>query len=78
MYIKVRAETGAKKESLVALNATTFTITTKEKAEQNAANRRILELVAAHFKINTKEVRLVRGHRSPAKLLLIPDAQKPA
>lgn len=76
MYIKVRVETRAKKESTVVLSANTFIITTKEKAEQNAANRRILELVAAHFKINAKEVHLVRGHRSPTKLLLVPDVRK--
>ena len=73
MYIRVRVAAGAKKESFGQVSEDSFLASVKDPAEQNLANRRVLELVAAHFGINAKQVRIISGHHSPGKILSIPD-----
>lgn len=72
MYIKVRVNAGAKKESFVQEHEDSFTISVKEPAEQNRANARVRELVAAHFGILPKQIRIISGHHSPGKILSVP------
>lgn len=71
MYIKVRATTGARKESVRAVSADTLEIAVKEKPERNLANDRIIELVARHMGVPVKKVRFVKGHRSASKTFSI-------
>jgi uncharacterized protein YggU (UPF0235/DUF167 family) len=67
MYVKVRATTGAKKESVRVVSADTLAISVKEKAERNLANARITDLVAQHYKVPVKKVRFLKGRQSPSK-----------
>jgi len=71
MYIKVRAFPSAPKESVDKMSDDTFTISVKEPAEDNRANRRIIELVAKQFGISTSSVRIISGHHSPGKILSV-------
>ena len=71
MYIKVVVKAGAGKESFVEKSKDHFEISVKEKAKANMANERVLELVALHFKIPKKKVRIVNGHHHPHKLLVV-------
>jgi uncharacterized protein YggU (UPF0235/DUF167 family) len=69
MYIKVKVTASAKKEFLSKKSEDTFLISVKEPAEQNQANKRILELIAGYFGISSKCVRIISGHHSPHKIL---------
>lgn len=71
MYIKVKVYPKSKKEEFKILNENKFEIRVKEKAERNLANKRIVELVAGHFEIETKKVKIVSGHQSPSKMLSV-------
>lgn len=73
MYIKVRVAAGVKKESFVKKTEDSFLVSVKEPAEQNRANTRIIELVAEHFAISPKQIRIISGHHSPSKILSLPD-----
>lgn len=73
MYIRVRVLVGAKKESFVKSAEDSFLASVKEPALQNLANRRVLDLVGAHFGIEPKQIRIISGHHSPGKILSIPD-----
>ena len=73
MYIKVRVTPGAKKELVTEIAKNRFAIAVKEPAENNLANRRVLELVAEQFSVRVAQVRLVSGHRSQSKIFSIPD-----
>jgi uncharacterized protein YggU (UPF0235/DUF167 family) len=70
-YIHVKVTTGARKESFKEKSPDHFLISVKEKAQMNMANTRVLELLAKYFKITKKKVRIVNGHRSPGKLLVV-------
>lgn len=69
MYVKVRVYPGMKKEKVTKLEAHHFEIITKAPAEQNAANRRVREIIADIYGVTDKQVRLVTGHHSPSKIL---------
>ncbi|MBP6884043.1 MAG: DUF167 domain-containing protein [Candidatus Pacebacteria bacterium] len=70
-YIHAKVTAGARKETFTQKSEDHFLISVKEKAEKNMANTRVLELVAGHFKISKSKVRIINGHRSPSKLLVI-------
>lgn len=70
-YIHVKVTAGAGKESFKKKNEDHFEISVKEKAERNMANIKIVELLAEHFKISAKKIRIVNGHHHPSKLLVI-------
>ncbi|MDP4020588.1 MAG: DUF167 domain-containing protein [Candidatus Adlerbacteria bacterium] len=69
MQIRVRVMAGAKKEGIEALPNNRLKIAVKQKAAQGAANARVVALVAAHFKVPAKKVRIIRGHKTPSKIL---------
>ncbi len=71
MYIRVKVKAGVKKEELKKISEDHFDISVKDKAERNLANTRVLEMVADHFKVSKNKVRIVNGHHSPTKLLIV-------
>lgn len=71
MYIKAKVLAGSKKEYLKEKSTDHFDVAVKEPAERNMANRRVIELVAMHFKIPAGKVRLISGHHSPSKILSV-------
>ena len=73
-YIHVKVTAGAKKEYFVKKSPDHFEVSVREKAERNMANTRVLELVAEYFKVSKNKVRIVNGHRSPSKLLVVENA----
>ncbi len=70
-YIHVKVTASARKESLLEKDSEHFVISVKEKAENNLANKRVLELVSEKFSVSLNKVRIVNGHRSPSKLMVI-------
>lgn len=71
MYIRVKVSPGSKKEVFKQENEDHFIVSVKEKALNNAANKRVLEIFSTHFNLPIGKVRIVNGHRSPTKLLII-------
>lgn len=68
MYISVHVVADAKRESVESLPKGRLKIAVKEPAERNLANKRVRELVAAHYLLPLNKVRLISGHTSPAKI----------
>ena len=66
---RVRVTTSARKEKFEKTGENTFSISVREKPERNAANTRICALMARHFKVPAKAVRIVSGHHSRTKLI---------
>ncbi|MFQ5541113.1 MAG: DUF167 domain-containing protein [Candidatus Paceibacteria bacterium] len=73
MYIKVAVTPAAKRERFAAAGENTFTAAVREPAKQNLANRRVVQLVAEHFSVSPRAVRIVSGHHSPRKVLAVED-----
>ena len=73
MYVKVRALAGAKKEVFTVESENKLKISVREKARGNMANKRICQLVAGHFGVDTSKVRIISGHHHPIKLISVVD-----
>ncbi len=71
MYVKVRVRAGAKKEDIQLMSENRFAVSVRQKALQNLANRRVVELIAYHFSVPVKSVRIISGHKSPSKILSV-------
>jgi uncharacterized protein YggU (UPF0235/DUF167 family) len=73
MFIKIKAHTNSKKESIIKKADDAFEVFVKEKPERNMANKRILELVAMELKVPRNKVKIIAGHHWPSKILEVFD-----
>lgn len=71
MYVHARVRAGARKEEIGEAGDSRLRIAVREPAERNLANRRVIELVARHYKVAPGKVRIVSGHHSPSKILSV-------
>ena len=71
IYIRVKVKACARKEGFKKVSVDHFEVSVKEKAERNMANKRVLEIVAEYFELPINKVRIINGHRSPSKLLVL-------
>ena len=69
MYIKIHVIPESKEESIVDKGGVVY-VSVREKAEQGAANRRMLELLRASLPAYAK-FRIVSGHHSPHKIVSV-------
>jgi uncharacterized protein YggU (UPF0235/DUF167 family) len=70
MYIKAKVKVGEKKEKIEQVKEDTFLISVKEKAENNLANKRVLDLLANFTKTERKNLKIIKGHKNPSKIIL--------
>ena len=68
IHIKVRVETGSKKERIEE-KGDRLVISVREPAEEGRANARVLEVMRGRHP--GQEVRLIHGHHSPHKIFQI-------
>lgn len=69
MYIKVKIIVKARTETVNKISDDHYEISVKEKAENNNANKRLLEIM--HLEYPNSSIRLISGHHSPSKILSI-------
>lgn len=69
MYIKVKMKPGSRKELIEKVSEDHYNISVKEKAENNHANDRLLEIMRGQFPNSI--IRMISGHHSPSKILSI-------
>ncbi|HEY9583698.1 MAG TPA: DUF167 domain-containing protein [Candidatus Paceibacterota bacterium] len=69
MYIKVKVKTEAKNEHIEKINEDHYEISVRQKAQNNMANKRILEIIRVEFP--NSDIRIISGHHSPSKILSI-------
>ncbi len=71
MYVRVLVHPGSKKELILKESDTEYTISVREKAERNQANRKVVTIIAYEFNVEEDRVRIVSGHRSQRKIISI-------
>lgn len=71
MLIRVKAFPSSKKNRILAKEENSLQVYTKSKAEQGKANSAIKEMLAAHFDVSLKQVKLLRGFKQQNKLFNI-------
>ena len=73
MYIKVKMKPNSRKEIVEKVSDDHYNVAVKEKAENNRANNRLMEIMRERFP-NTI-IRMISGHHSPSKILSIDEKQ---
>ncbi|MES2087512.1 MAG: DUF167 domain-containing protein [Patescibacteria group bacterium] len=71
MYIKLHVVADAREESIQKTGIDSYDISVKEKALQNQANRKVLDLMRKEFGEKRVQIRLVSGHHSPHKIVSV-------
>jgi uncharacterized protein (TIGR00251 family) len=69
--VRVKVTPNARKEAFEMQGDTAIRMSVREPSEENRANTRVRELIGEHFRVPAKNVHIVRGHRSPNKIIRI-------
>lgn len=71
MLIEVHVSTNAREANVVRIGENIFEVKVDERAVEGRANKRLMEILAKHFKVPKSRIRLVSGARSRDKVLEI-------
>ena len=69
MYIKVKIKPDSRKEIIEKISKDHYNISVKEKAKNNRANDRLIEIMKKEYPDTI--IRIISGHHSPSKILSI-------
>lgn len=73
MLIKVKAFPCSKEDKVVKKSEDAFDVFVEAEAERNAANKRIIELLAEHFNLPQTKVKMIKGFKESSKIFDIKD-----
>jgi len=68
MLIKVRVFPNSKKEEVIKKSKDSFEVKVKEKPEQGRANKEVIRVLSAYFKIPESKIRLIKGFKERNKI----------
>jgi len=71
MLIKVKVYPKSKQEELIKKSADSFDVKVKEKPKDGLANKKVFELLARHFNVSAKSIRLKKGSKQQNKIFEI-------
>lgn len=69
MYIRVFVTAGGHRDRVDRAKDGTITISVRAEARGGQANRRIVELLAKEFAVDTTQVRIISGHHGRSKIV---------
>jgi len=70
-FIKVKVHAGEKKQKILRKNEDSFELWIKSPAERGLANDEVLEIIAEQINIPKKKLRIIKGAKTPNKILEI-------
>ena len=70
IQVSVKVTPGSKREEVIE-DGERLLVRVKEPSREGRANEAVIKLVAEHFGVSLKSVRIVSGHRSRNKTLVI-------
>jgi len=71
--MRVNVQPGARKDVIKQVNTDHFSVSVRNKAERNEANKRTLELLSEHLKVPPSSLKIILGHHSPNKIISVED-----
>jgi len=71
MLIQVRVTANAKAPQVTRVDDADFDVRVDEKAVEGRANKRLVEILADHFKVPRSRISIVRGAKSRDKVLQV-------
>ncbi|MFA6158245.1 MAG: DUF167 domain-containing protein [Candidatus Paceibacterota bacterium] len=74
MHLKITVTTETKKESVREKKAGEYAVAVSVAPERGLANARALKLLRAHLGPSKRVIRIVSGHHSPHKTVLVEES----
>ena len=71
MLIHIKIFPESKVDSVEEKTDNSFVVRVREKAERNAANIKMRNLLAEYFKVDLGKVKIITGHHAPSKIIEI-------
>ena len=71
LHITVRVQPKARRTGVEKVGPSSYRIRVQAAPEKGAANREVIDKIAAHFGISPSRVRIVRGAKSRNKVILV-------
>lgn len=71
MFYKLKVHPGSKENKITRKGPDSFELWVKTPAERGLANASAIALLAAEIKANPKQILLVKGAQSPAKIVKV-------
>jgi len=71
MRIKVKVKPGSKKDEIKKIHGDFYEVRVVAVPEKGKANKRVIELLAKHFKTAKSRVKLIKGKNSKEKIFEI-------
>ncbi len=71
MLIRVKVFPGSKKEEVIEKSENSFEVKIREKPERGEANKRLILVLASHFKVPKSKIRLIKGFKQRTKIFEI-------
>ena len=68
-FVKVKVEADARESSILPKGKDAFRVRVTEPAENGRANKAVLQLLAGHLGVAVGKLWIVKGARSPAKIV---------
>ena len=70
MIIKVKVKPGSKSQEITRIGERMYKVKLKERAEDNKANRELINLLAKYFKVGIKDIK-IKNPKSRMKIVEI-------
>lgn len=69
--LRVRVNPGAGVDEVIPKGAGQYEVWTRAEAQENQANREVLYLLGKHLGVEQKRLRIISGHQSSSKQVLL-------
>ncbi|MBI4375165.1 MAG: DUF167 domain-containing protein [Elusimicrobia bacterium] len=66
---RLKVHAGSRRDELKELGADAYELWVRAEAERNQANAAVLSLLSRHLGVEAKRLRMIKGSRSPNKLV---------
>ena len=69
MILKIKVKPGSGKQEITKISNEGYTISLKQKAEDNKANIELIKLLKKYLKVNSNNLNIIKGLRSRNKII---------
>jgi len=76
IYLNVKVQPCSRKREIDKKGPSEYRIRVLSPPSQGKANKEVIEIIASHFDLPVSCVRIVRGHRSRNKIIVIESGSK--
>lgn len=71
VLIHIKIFPDSKEDTVETKSDNSYIVRVREKAERNAANIKMKELLSKHFNVDLGKVKIITGHHAPSKIIEI-------